>query len=564
MKTILKNASVVNVFTEEVAKSDVLINDGMIAGVGDYSDYPADKTIDLTGKYVCPGFIDAHIHIESTMLTPSEFAKVCVPHGTTAVVADPHEIANVCGKEGIRYMLESSEDLPLTVYIMLPSCVPATSFDESGAVLSAQDLEEFYSHPRVLGLAEVMDYPGVISENENVIGKIRSAKSHNAVINGHAPLLSGRDLDKYISSGIYDDHECSSVEEAMERIRKGQMIMIRQGSAAKNLVDLLPLFEKPWSDRCMLVSDDKHPEDLVNRGHIDDAIRIAVKRGRSPVTAIKMATLNAARYFGLKNLGAIAPGYSADILILDDLDSVKVRDVYKNGIPVAEDGRILPFETPKVNVELEKTVRSTFNLNDLSESDFIINCSQKRRCNVINAFRRQIITEKTVEEIDFSKNNGVDIEKDILKIAVIERHKHTGHIAVAFIKGIGLKAGAIASSVAHDSHNLIVVGTNEKDMTVAANTVIASGGGLVAVKDGCVIGEIPLPVAGIMSDCDAAACAAMSASVNRAALSLGCPEGSEPFMRMSFISLPVIPHIKLTTFGLFDGDSFSLIPLFAD
>ncbi len=564
MKTILKNAYVVNVFTEELEKKDVVIEDAKIVGVGDYSDVPADVTADLTGKYICPGFIDGHIHIESTMLTPYEFARVCVPHGTTAVIADPHEIANVCGKDGIRYMLEKSENLPLTVYIMLPSCVPATSFDESGAVLTAEDLEEFYSHPRVLGLAEMMDYPGVIYGNESDLKKIEAAKAHGAVINGHAPLLSGRDLDKYISAGIYDDHECSSAEEAVERIRKGQMVMIRQGTAAKNLVDLLPLFEKPWSERCMLVSDDKHPADLLERGHIDDAVRIAVKRGKSPLTAIKMASFNAARYFGLKNTGAVAPGYAADLIILDDLDTVSVSSVYKNGRLVAKNGEALPFEVPSADEKLEKTVRRSFDLDYLKESDFIIACNEKRDCKIIKAFRRSIITEKGVEQLDFSKNNGIDTDRDILKIAVIERHKHTGHVGVAFINGIGLKSGAIASSVAHDSHNLIVIGTNEKDMTLAANTVIMAGGGLCAVDNGSVISNMPLPVAGIMSDADAHTCAQLNLSIKEASHKLGCPEGSEPFMRMSFISLPVIPHIKLTTFGLFDGDSFSLMPLFAD
>lgn len=564
MKTILKNAFVVNVFTEEIEKQDVLIENGIILGVGDYSDVTADSTADLTGKFICPGFIDGHIHIESTMLIPYEFAKACAPHGTTAVIADPHEIANVCGKDGIRYMLQASEGLPLTVYIMLPSCVPSTSFDESGASLTAEDLEEFYSHPRVLGLAEVMDYPGVISENEGLIKKINSAKAHGAVINGHAPLLTGHSLDKYISAGIYDDHECSSVEEACERIRKGQFIMIRQGTAAKNLVDLLPLFKKPWSDRCMLVSDDKHPADLIERGHIDDAVRIAVKRGASPLAAIKMASFNAAQHFGIKNVGAIAPGYVADLIVLNSLEAVEICDVYKNGKKVSSNGSVVPFEKPVVDNALESRVHSTFSLDMMKGSDFIINCGEKRKCNIIRAFRRQIITEKETAVIDFSVNNGIDIENDLLKIAVIERHKHTGHMGVAFIRGIGLKCGAIASSVAHDSHNLIVVGTNVADMAFAANTVIEAGGGLAAVKNGAVVSKMALPVAGIMSEEDARVCAEQNAEIKNAALLLGCPERSEPFMRMSFISLPVIPHIKLTTFGLFDGDSFSLMPLFAD
>jgi len=564
MKILLKNGSVVNVFSEELERADVLIENGIIIGVGDYSDEPADKTVDLSGKFVCPGFIDSHIHIESTMLSPSEFARVTVPHGTTAVIADPHEIANVCGTDGLRYMLEASRNLPLTVYIVLPSCVPATSFDESGAVLTAEDLEPFYSDKRVVGLGEVMDYPAVIFGNDAMLKKIGSAKQHGVVINGHAPLLSGKDLDKYVSRSIRDDHECSSVDEAKERIRKGQRVMIRQGTAAKNLCDLLPLFDKPWCDRCLLVSDDKHPADLLSKGHIDDAVRIAVSNGKSPINAIKMATINAAEHFHLADIGAIAPGYIADILVLDDLDSVKVRDVYKNGKLVVENGSACDIAVSTVDRELEKKVRGSFNFRTLTEKDFLIDCSQKKKCNVIRILKGQILTEKLICDIDFSVNNGIDLSNDILKIAVVERHKNTGHIGLGFINGAGLRSGAIASSVSHDSHNLIVIGTNEHDMLVASERIKEMGGGLVAVDNGKVICEMPLPIAGLMSDETASVCAEQNEEIRRAAHRLGCPDDVEPFMNMSFVSLPVIPHIKLTTFGLFDVDSFSLISLFAE
>lgn len=564
MKILLKNGSVVNVFSEEIERCDVLIEDGKIIGVGDYSDEIADETVDISGKYVCPGFIDSHIHIESTMLSPVEFARVAVPHGTTAVIADPHEIANVCGTDGLRYMLQSSRDLPLTVYIVLPSCVPSTSFDESGAVLAAEDLEPFYSDKRVVGLGEVMDYPAVLFGNDAMLKKIKSAKQHGAVINGHAPLLSGKDLDKYVSASIRDDHECSSTEEAKERIRKGQKVMIRQGTAAKNLRDLLPLFEKPWADRCLLVSDDKHPADLLSKGHIDDAIRIAVSEGKSVVSAIKMATINAAQHFKLDDLGAVAPGYTADILILDDLCSMKISDVYKNGKRVVENGSACEITAPTVDPELEMKVRGSFNFKALTEKDFIINCTENKKCNIIKILKGQILTEKLVCDIDFSVNNGIDISKDILKIAVIERHKNTGHIGLGFINGAGLRSGAIASSVSHDSHNLIVIGTNEHDMLVASERIKEIGGGLVAVDNGKVLCEMPLPIAGLMSDENASVCARQNEDIRKAAHSLGCPEDVEPFMNMSFVSLPVIPHIKLTTFGLFDVDSFSLISLFAE
>ncbi len=564
MKTLLKNGHIVNVFSEEVELADILIEDGLIVGVGDYSDEPADEVIDISGKYVCPGFIDGHIHIESTMLSPSEFARTVLPHGTTAVVADPHEIANVCGTDGIRYMLAASDGLPVSVYIMLPSCVPATDFDESGAVLFADDLEPFYSEQRVLGLAEVMDYPGVISRKKSVMQKIAAAKKHGAVINGHAPLLSGKALDKYICAAIGDDHECSSADEAKERIRKGQTVMIRQGTAAKNLIDLLPLFDKPWSEHCMLVSDDKHPADLLFNGHIDESLRISVSHGKSPVTAVKMATLNAAKYFGLNNIGAVAPGYVADMLILDDLDTFNITKVYKNGVCVVENKTVAPFKTPHIDPDLERKIRSSFNFGKLSPEDLTVCCNEIKKCNVIGIVKDQIITEKLVLDIDFSKNNGIDVSKDILKIAVIERHRNTGHIGIGYIKGTGLKSGALASSVSHDSHNLIVIGTNERDMLVAAEHLRKTEGGLAAVNNGVCICDMPLPVAGLMSDEHADVCSSQNEAVRSAAHSLGCPDGVEPFMNMSFVSLPVIPHLKLTTLGLFDVDTFRLIPLFAE
>ncbi len=562
MKTLFKNGNVINVFTGICEKADVLVEDNKIIGVGEYRD--ADVIKDVSGKYICPGFIDSHIHIESSMLSPVEFAKVCIPHGTTSVIADPHEIANVCGKKGIQYMLDASEGLPLDVYLMLPSCVPATKFCESGAVLEAEDLEEFYSHPRVLGLGEVMNFVGVINDDEKLLNKIKAAQAHNLTVNGHAPLLTGTDLDKYIAAGIEDDHECTSAAEAKERISKGQKIMIREGTSARNLDAMLPLFDEPWCRNCMLVTDDKHPADLLNNGHIDDIIRSAVKSGKSAVTGIQMATIQAAEHYGLKKIGAIAPGYAADILVLDDLDSVSVSVVYKNGVCVSENCKIKDFDAPEINPEIENAVRNSFKLKELTNEDFYIDCNTQKDCNVIGVIKGELLTDKKVIKVDFSKNNGIDVDADILKIAVIERHNNTGHIGLGFINGIGLKEGAIASSVSHDSHNLIVIGTNEKDMTAAGNRIREIGGGNVVVKNGKIVAEMPLPIAGLMTDVSAKEIADLNEKVRKSVYTLGADKDIEPFMTMAFVGLPVIPHLKLTTNGLVDVNKYELVPLFAE
>lgn len=563
MKLLLKNAQIVNVFTDRLEEANILIDGEKIIGVGQYKDEDADTVRDLSGKIICPGFIDGHIHIESTMLTPPELARVCLPCGTTAIVADPHEIANVCGLSGIVYMLDSSEDLPLSVYIMLPSCVPSTPFDETGAVLEAEELHVLYSHPRVLGLGEMMNYPGVLADDTKVMQKISEAQTLGKLVNGHAPLLSGRGLDKYIAAGISDDHECSTAEEAMERIAKGQHVMIRQGTAAQNLDALLPLFDEPWSRRCMLVTDDRHPADLMKEGHIDNIIRSAVKAGKSPLTAIRMATLQAAEYFGIRNMGAVAPGYIADILVLDNLETVKVRDVYCRGQLAVSNGKVIDLKKAEIRSDIRKTVRNSFYLDELSASDFHIK-PEGRRCRVIKIRPSQLLTDEWITEIDFSRENGIDVERDILKLAVIERHLNTGHKGLGFISGAGLKKGAIASSVAHDAHNLIVIGTNDRDMAIAANRIRSLGGGNAVVADGELIAEMPLPEAGLMSDLSAAETAAQNEAVRLAVHALGASDEIEPFMNMAFLSLPVIPYIKMTTLGLVDVDGQKLVPLFAD
>ena len=562
MKTLLAGGTVVNVFTGELERANVLLDGPIIAGVGDYTADEAGAVVDVTGKVICPGFIDGHMHIESTMLLPAELARVSVPHGTTAIVADPHEITNVCGVSGVSFMLDASEGIPLTVYIMLPSCVPATPFDEAGAELGAKQLRPMYVHPRVLGLAEMMNYPGVLAGDPDVMQKLADAKRLGKVIDGHAPLLSGKALDRYIAAGVSDDHECSSFEEARERIRKGQWLMIRQGTAARNLSELLPLFDEPYAQRCLLVTDDRHPADLLSEGHIDNIIRRAVQAGKSAVTGIQMATLRAAQCFGLRGVGAVAPGYTADVLVLDDLDTVAVRDVYCAGRKVVDGGRMLPFDAPRVREHLWKAARNSFFMDALTAQDFFI-APKSERCRAIRLIPDQLLTQEEIIPIDWTKDNGVDLARDLVKIAVVERHLHTGHRGVGFILGSGMKRGAIASSVSHDSHNLIVMGASDADMAAAGNCVLRMGGGCAVVDRGEVIAAMPLPIAGLMSAEPAAAVARENEALRAAVHTLGVPQGTELFMTMAFVSLPVIPALKMTTQGLVDVNRQERVSLYA-
>ncbi len=564
MKTLFKNGTVINVFTGECEQTNVLMCDETILGIGDYADSEADIVCDVARKYLCPGFIDCHIHIESSMLTPPQFARAAVLHGTSAVVADPHEIANVCGQKGIEYMLEAGKDLPLSVYITLPSCVPATPFDETGAVLNAEELKSFYTHPRVLGLGEMMNYPGLLMEDSEIIKKLQDAKNAGKTINGHAPGLSGKDLNRYIAHGIYDDHECSSEEEAKERIRRGQHIFVRQGTAAKNLAALLPLFDAPWSAHASLVTDDKHPKDLLENGHIDDIIRQAIALGKNPIVAIQMATIHAARHFKLDSIGAIAPGYKANLILLDDLNAVSISDVYFEGKQIVKNKTLVEFSFPTVSEELQNAVRSSFVMPILQTKDFIFSESGTKNCRVIGLVDDNLITKQNILPIDFSQNNGIDIARDIVKLAVCERHKGTGHKGVAFVCGANLKEGAIASSVSHDSHNLIILGANEADMACAGNRIREMGGGCVVVKNGQILAEMPLPVAGLMTDLSAEEAAKQNELVRNAVHLLGVPADKELFMVTAFVSLSVIPDIKLTTLGLVDVVEQKLVSLIAD
>lgn len=564
MKTLLKNVKLVNVFTEKIEDTNVLIDGTMISGVGTYyTDEDADVVEDLSGKYICPGFVDGHIHIESTMMTPWGLANACLPKGTTSVVTDPHEIANVCGVDGIKYMLQASEGLPLNVYVMLPSCVPATMFDESGANLKASDLEELYDNNRVLGLAEMMNYPGIIYGDESTIEKVTECVKKDKVVDGHAPMLSGRDLDKYLSYGIQSDHECFSLEEAYERIQKGQWIMIREGSAAKNLAGLADLMDGPAYQRCVLVTDDRNPQDIITEGHIDNIVRKAIALGKDPIKVIKMASLNAAMCFNIKRTGAIAPGYRADILVLDNLEKVSIEAVYASGEKIAENGNVKGFDIPQVEWKLVEKVSKSFHLEMLKEEDFHVE-PRGSKCRVIGVVEGQIITDELIEELDFSKNNGINPDRDILKLAVIERHKNTGHRGIGYIKGIGLKEGALAASVSHDSHNIIVIGAKDSDMTEAANAIIEMGGGMAVVRNGEVTARLELPVAGLMGTKDAITMAKENEILRNEARKLGVNEKIEPFMNMAFVSLPVIPSLKMTTTGLVDVNQFKKVDLFVD
>jgi len=555
---LLEGAEIVNTLSGEQHHADVAVHKGRIVGFDCRS---ARECIDLSGSVLSPGFIDGHVHIESAMVTVPEYARAVVPKGTTSVIIDPHEIANVLGVEGIMYMLESSRRVPLNVYVMLPSCVPTTMMETSGAVLDAESLSELMDDKRVLGLAEVMNYPGVIFRDSEVLKKIRLAG--NKRVDGHAPQLSGRDLTAYIAAGIKSDHECTTLEEANEKLRQGMHIMIREGSAAKNLLDLLPLVTPQNARQFLFVSDDRHPADILREGHIDFMIRTAIKHGLDPIQAMQIASLNAAAYFGLKDLGAIAPGYRADIAVLDDLESLNVIKVIKDGKLVAEDGYL--------TARLESTPApkdTTMRTGPLDVGSFRIRSERIRSepslVRVIGIIPDQIITKSLAIKPKTSKGLVVgDLDKDVLKMAVVERHMATGNVGLGLVKGFGLQAGAIATSVAHDSHNIVVVGVTDEEMLDAVLRVIEMGGGLAVVKDGRIKASLPLPVAGLLSEMYMHDVAEGIDDCIDAVHDLGC-QLKDPFMTLSFLCLPVIPELKLTDKGLVDVAKFQLVPLFME
>lgn len=563
---VLKSAQVLNVFTDELETADVAICDGYITGVGSYE---GEQEVELPGMVICPGFIDGHIHLESSMVAPGEFERLALAHGTTGVVTDPHEIANVAGTEGIDYILETTEGLLMDVYVMLPSCVPATGLDESGGELGAEDLAPYYARERVLGLAELMDFHGAASGEDAILAKVCGAKKHGKLIDGHGPGVTGRQLNAYVFAGAMSDHECSHAEEGLEKLRRGQWIMIREGTAAKNLEALMPLCKEPYYHRCMFVTDDKHPEDLLANGHIDGIIRKAIRLGADPIKAIKMGSLHPAQYFGLKNTGAVAPGYRADLVVLSDLKQMKVHQVYKDGRLAAEDGKVITRAETAEGSKMPEAAKAyprvyhSFHMQKVEAGDFQL---QKKGdyIRVIRLTPGQLLTEEEI--LPFKELSGygagVDLGADIIKIAVVERHRGTGHMGIGYLKGYGLKAGAVASSVSHDSHNLIVVGVNDADMALAANQVRDGEGGLAVVQDGAVLGSLPLPIGGLMTHEPAEAVREKLARLKALTRSLGVWKCIDPFMTLAFASLPVIPKLRLNTLGLIDVEQGNIVPLF--
>ncbi len=551
---LLKNCRLVNVFSGEIHSASVAVQGDTIVGFGDYD---AAETVDLANRFVAPGFIDGHLHLESSMLAVPEFARNVVPLGTTAVVADPHEIANVLGVQGIRYILDTTEGLPLRVFIMFPSCVPATPFETSGAVLLHEDMEPFKDNPRVLGLAEVMNFPGVINLDPEVLAKIQVFE--DKVIDGHAPFLTGKDLLGYVAAGIGSDHECTFVEEAREKLRAGMRIMIREGSSAKNLDALLPLVNEHNSGNCLMVSDDLDPRDIVEQGHVNRILRLAVARGLDPIRAVQMVTINTARYFRLKGLGAVLPGYRADLVVLDDLEQFTVNRVYKDGQLVASDGGLV------VECASAVTGRAARSMNvDWEKIQDLSIAAAGATANIIEVVPGQIVTKRGRDTAPVSDGKVVaDTDRDILKIAVIERHKGTGAHAVALIRGFGLKKGALACTVAHDAHNIVVVGTNDEDMLAAAKAAADMGGGMVAVSNGDVKTKLPLPIAGLMSDQPIKDVSYGLSRLVDTAHGMGCPLEA-PFGTLSFMALSPIPELKITDQGLFDAVNFKFISLFED
>ena len=542
---VLKNAKYLNVFSNEFLCGDIAVANGLIAGVGKYD---GKTEIDVSGKLVLPGFIDAHIHLESSMVTPAEFAKAVVAHGTTTVITDPHEITNVMGIDGVEYMIQASQNLPIDVHFMMPSCVPATEIDESGAELDCEDIDLYLDNKKVLGLAEMMNYVGVINGDKNVLSKIVTSQAHHKKIDGHAPELSGNDLNAYIAAGVYSDHECSTFENALEKLRKGQFIMIREGTAAHNLKALMPLLTQQYYSRCMFATDDKHPSDLLHGGHIDYIVKQALKNGADPIVALKTATHHAARYFLLNNKGAIASGYLADIVVVDNLEDFNVETVFKRG-KLVFDGEVKDFSAPTVDEKLAEECFDTFHLDSVTPSSFKVD----GKLGLIGLVGGELLTR------NLGTADKIDVENDILKIACIERHKGTNHIGVGYVKGYSLKSGAVATSVAHDSHNIITVGCNDDDIAVAVNAIKDSKGGIAVVENGKIKALLELPIAGLMSDEPLTTVNEKLENAKSSAYELGADKSIDPFMTLSFLSLPVIPSLRITTKGVFDAENWKML-----
>jgi len=554
---VLRNAMLVNVCSGEIYPADVAIADGLVVGVSmPDGSYQGHEERDLQGRWLTPGLIDGHMHIESTMLVLSEFARIVTPRGVTTVMLDPHEFANVMGVEGIRYVLESGRGLPLSAYVMLSSCVPASAYESPYRVLLADDLLPLLNEERVLGLAEMMNMPGVLNADEQVLAKIVATQQSGLVVDGHAPGLNGRDLNAYAVAGVMSDHECTALEEARQRIRLGMWLMIREGSAARNLDALLPLVKELHPPRVFFVTDDRDPQDLTTRGHIDSMVRRAIALGLDPVEAIRLASYNTAQYFRLYNRGAIAPGFVADLVVLDDLTTFTVGSVYKDGKLVAQDGKLL-VEPPSFAFP---GVTGTVHIGDVSEADLRIP-AQDGMVEVIGIQPGQITTQHLREEPTVRDGEIVaDPQHDLLKLVVIERHHASGRVGLGLVKGFGLREGALASSVAHDAHNLVIAGTNDPDILAAARVLEEMGGGFAFVVNGEVRASVPLPLGGLVSPLPAEELVRQLRALDVAAADAGCTL-EHPCMTLSFLSLSVIPSLKLTDQGLIDVETFTLLPL---
>ena len=538
---VLKNASIVNVFTHEVYKSDIAIAGDMIAGIGHYEGL---EEIDLEGRYAVPGLIDAHMHLESSMVMPSEFSRAVLPRGTTTVVADPHEIANVAGLAGVRFLLESSRDILLDVFMMLPSCVPATPFDNPGAIFSTNDMEKLYSDARVLGLGELMDFQGVVSGRQDILQKIKLFTGR--VIDGHAPGLTGTALNAYAAAGIRTDHECVGTDEMLEKLRLGFYILIREGSAAKDLLALIKAVNPNNLRRCLFCTDDRQLEDIIKYGHIDNNVRLAVKNGIDPVSAVIMATLNTAECYGLRDRGAIAPGYLADIVILDNLEEFRINSVYKKGGPVTDKSGYSD------NMHIPQNIGNTVNIKDVT-ADMLKIKIDNPAVNVIEIVHGSIVTRKAVKKVSAEKGEFKCITvDDPVKLAVIERHKASGYIGLGLLDKFGLREGAIASTISHDSHNLIVAGDNDEDMLAAINEINVNGGGITICSGGKAIKTLPLKIAGLISLKAYWEVYSILGEMMEIVHKMGIPAGTDPFMALSFMALTVIPELRLTDRGLFD------------
>lgn len=553
---VIKNAKIFNAFTGQFANGDLAVDHGWIVGTGSYE----GRTVhEARGAYLTPGLFDGHVHIESGMVSPQEFARTLVAKGTTTIVADPHEIANVAGVEGIKYIIDATEDLPVNVFIMLPSCVPATPLEWGGARLTAADLAPFMDHPRVLGLGEMMNFPGVIRKDPEVMLKLKLALGRQ--IDGHSPGLTGPELTAYAAAGIRNDHECMTAQEARDRLERGMAVLMRQGSAARNLLNLIPAVDPHTAPFCIMATDDRHPEDLLTQGHINYLLRLAVNDGGlDPILALKLATINGPIHFGLRGLGAIAPGFRADLALFPDLRNFHPCQVWKDGQLVAENGRCL---MPPKKVD-DSRFRIPSRLGDVQAADFQV-AANGSKLRVIGMISGELATENLV--IRPKPVDGffvADPNHDLLKIAVLERHRGSGRLTLGFLKGLGLKRGAIASTVAHDSHNLVITGADDEDMAVAAREVKRLGGGLVVADQGRVLGSLPLPLGGLLADRTMEETAASLAELQNIVRGLGLAEGHDPFMTLAFMSLPVIPKLKLTEAGLVDVEKFEVVPLVFD